>query len=158
MRLKNRDPQKAHLEHLLNIHTQFQLHSSIWRGDKEGTVLFWGRKGGKSPFSPLIIDWGGWFLDMLYNLIFFQLIENEPFFVSLSSQHSHPQLGRITEFWPRKVWNSKRHISDSYSIYITNFNFIALFGGELYEEQTQEMKNPTKKLLLWGWDGLKWGW
>ena len=32
-------PSKAHLEPLLNVITKFQLPSSIWRGDRGGTVL-----------------------------------------------------------------------------------------------------------------------
>ena len=40
MGLKNQNPQKAHLEHLLNVHTQFQLPSLIWRGDRGGTAPF----------------------------------------------------------------------------------------------------------------------
>ena len=49
MWLKSRDSQKAHLEHLLNVHTKFQLSSTIggYRGEP---ALFWGQKGGKSPY------------------------------------------------------------------------------------------------------------
>ena len=37
MGLKSRDPQKVHLGHLLNVHTCFQLPSSIWRAVIRGT-------------------------------------------------------------------------------------------------------------------------
>ena len=40
MGLKSLDPQKAHLGHLLNVRTLFQLPSLIWRGDKGGTEHF----------------------------------------------------------------------------------------------------------------------
>ena len=33
MRLKSRDPQKAHPGPLLSVYTKFQLPSSIWRKD-----------------------------------------------------------------------------------------------------------------------------
>ena len=35
--VKSRDPQKAHLGRLLNIHNKFQLPSLIWRGVMRGT-------------------------------------------------------------------------------------------------------------------------
>ena len=52
MRLKSRDPPptKAHLGPVLNVHTKFQLPTSIWRGDRGGAALFHGQKGGKSPY------------------------------------------------------------------------------------------------------------
>ena len=37
MELKSRDPQKAHLELLLNIRNKFQIPISIWRGVMLGT-------------------------------------------------------------------------------------------------------------------------
>ena len=37
MRLRSQDPQKAHLELLLNTHTKFQLLYSIWRVVMRGT-------------------------------------------------------------------------------------------------------------------------
>ena len=40
MGLKSRDTQKARLGLLLNIHTKYQLPSSIWRGDGGGTIHF----------------------------------------------------------------------------------------------------------------------
>ena len=40
MVLKSRDPQRENLGHLLNVRTEFQLPSPIWRGDKGGTALF----------------------------------------------------------------------------------------------------------------------
>ena len=54
----------------------------------------------------------------------------------------------MIEFGPKKVETPKKDILDSYSICITNFNFLAPFGGELYEEKTQEMvemKKPDQK-------------
>ena len=53
MRLKSRrDPQQAHLGPLLNIYTELQLPSSIWRGDRQETALFQDKKGGKSSHLP----------------------------------------------------------------------------------------------------------
>ena len=37
--LTNREPPKAHLGLLLNVHTKFQLPSPIWREDRRGTAL-----------------------------------------------------------------------------------------------------------------------
>ena len=54
MGLKSRNLQKAHLWRLRNLRIKFSLSRSIWREDK---LLL----------SPLLIDLGGWFLDMLYN-------------------------------------------------------------------------------------------
>ena len=66
MRLKSRDLLKAHLGPLLNVHTKFQLPSSICKGDR-GIALFHDQKRGEISISPLLIDAGGWFFDMLYN-------------------------------------------------------------------------------------------
>ena len=41
---KIRDPEEAHLAHLLKVHTKFQFLSSIWKEDKGGTALLWGQK------------------------------------------------------------------------------------------------------------------
>ena len=40
--------------------------------------------------------------------------------------------------------NPKSHIQDSYLICVTDFNFLAQFGGELCEKQTQEMIEMKK--------------
>ena len=53
--MKGRDPQKTHLRLLLNVHTEFQLSSSIWRRDRGGTALFQGQKGAKSHIALLLI-------------------------------------------------------------------------------------------------------
>ena len=39
MRLKSRDSQQAHLGHLLNVNTEFQIPGPIWRGDRGGTAF-----------------------------------------------------------------------------------------------------------------------
>ena len=49
VRLKSQDPQKAHLEPLLNTYTKFQLPSSIWRRDRERIALFQGQNRGYPP-------------------------------------------------------------------------------------------------------------
>ena len=59
MGLKSRDLQKAHLGHPLNVHTDFQLRSPIWRGDMEGTALIEIKKRGNLHISPPLIDLGG---------------------------------------------------------------------------------------------------
>ena len=40
MGLKSRDTPKGTFRHVLNVHTEFQLPSSIWREDRGGTALF----------------------------------------------------------------------------------------------------------------------
>ena len=57
MDLKSRDPKKTYLGLLLNVHTKFQLYSSISRGDREGTAYFQGHKG-EISISPLLINLG----------------------------------------------------------------------------------------------------
>ena len=52
MELKSVIPQKAHLGPLLNVHTKFQLPSSIWRENRRGTAPFQGQKWGKSSYLP----------------------------------------------------------------------------------------------------------
>ena len=98
MRLKSLDPQKAHLGPILNVHTKFQLPSSIWRVDIKGTALFQSQKEGKSSYlsPPHLIDLGGGFFDMLYNFRFSinwlkkgQILRSWPF--RTSSPLSHPQ-------------------------------------------------------------------
>ena len=44
-------------------------------------------------------------------------------------------------------------------MYIPNFSFLAQFGGELYEEQTQKMRKMRKfdqKPLFGGCEGVEW--
>ena len=52
MELKCRDPQQAHIGPLLNVHTLFQLLSSIWRGNRGRTVLFQDLKRKKFQYFP----------------------------------------------------------------------------------------------------------
>ena len=56
---KNRNSQKAHLWFLPNIHTKFQLSSSIWREDIGGPGHFSRSKREENLISPLLIDLGG---------------------------------------------------------------------------------------------------
>ena len=49
MELKTQKPQKAHLGLLMNVHTKFQLLSSIWSGNREGIALFQGQTGEPPP-------------------------------------------------------------------------------------------------------------
>ena len=68
-RLKSRDPspQKAHLGHLLNVHTQF----SIWRVvGKEHHFFKIKKEGNLHIFPPNWLGGGGWFFDMLHNFWF----------------------------------------------------------------------------------------
>ena len=70
MDLKTHNPQKERLGCLMNVYIKFPFPSSIWRGDRRGTVLFQGQKRGKTFISPLLIDLGSWFSDMLYDFSF----------------------------------------------------------------------------------------
>ena len=117
---------KRHIQiPLLNLLTKFQLPSSIWRGDKEGTAFFKVKKGWNPHISPP--NWlGSWFLDMLYNFWFAinwlkkgKNLHVWPFSTSytelghnciLTQVHPHsyssnlpPNLSQLTElerFWP----------------------------------------------------------
>ena len=53
MSLKSRDPQKAHLGTLLNVHTYFQLLPSIWRGVMRGIHYKIKKKRQKPTFQGL---------------------------------------------------------------------------------------------------------
>ena len=53
MELKNRDPQKAHLQLLLNIHVKFKFPISFG-GQMEGH--FFSRSKEKKPFISLLIE------------------------------------------------------------------------------------------------------
>ena len=65
--LKSRDPQKAHLDHPLYVHAEFQPPTSIRRGCGRDTSFFQGQKRSKTRFSPLLIALGSWNFSMLYN-------------------------------------------------------------------------------------------
>ena len=49
----------------------------------------------------------------------------------------------------------KNHIQDPYQIYIPNFRFLAQFGKELCEEQTQNEKKKRPKIHFQGEMELK---
>ena len=69
-------------------------------------------------------------------------------FALLTPKHPLPSNWGITELGLEKIENIKKHIWDSYPVYTTKFNFLAQFGGELSEQQTQgmiEIKKPDQK-------------
>ena len=130
-------------------------------GELGGDSTFLRSKIGGNPISFLLSDLGSWCLNMLYSYRFSIRWPKKNNFCVSDPSAPPPSNWGITEFWPQKVENTKRHILDSYSIYITNFNFLPVFGRELYEEQTREMnkmEKSIKKSLSWDWKGLKWGW
>ena len=59
MGLKIRESQKENLKSLLDVHTQFQLPSSIRRGGECEKQTFFKVKKRKPLISPLLIDLGG---------------------------------------------------------------------------------------------------
>ena len=92
--LKILDPQKVYLGLLKNGYTKFQLHSSIWRGDRKGTGLLHGQKAEKPPHFPIPIDLEGQFLDMLYHFeVSIGWFEKVRIFAFLTPQHPLSRIG-----------------------------------------------------------------
>ena len=44
----------------------------------------------------------------------------------------------------------KKHSQGLYSTYVSNFNFLAQFGGETCEKQTQKIRNTDQKHTILG--------
>ena len=74
---------------------QFQLSSSIWRGDRGRTAWLQGQKTDQPPIYPLSIDLRGWwlFLNVIQLWIVYQLVQKGTTFASWAPQ----QL--LSQFW-----------------------------------------------------------
>ena len=78
MGLKNQDPQRSHLRHLLNVHSHVKLPSPIWRKDIREEQHFLRSKGRREPYiSP-----SNWLEGLIFGyvvqlLIFYRLAEKE---------------------------------------------------------------------------------
>ena len=82
MKLKSRDTAKDTYRTVIKLNSKFQILNWIGKTEEKQTFLY--VKIGNTLVSLLLIDFGGWFLDMLYN--FLDMLWNFVFAI-LAPQH-----------------------------------------------------------------------
>ena len=147
--VENSEPSKGTFR--MNVHTKYQLLRSIWRGDREGTLnsSFSRSKRRKPSISPLLIDLGRWFLDMLCN--FWLVWKGKIFCVFDLSAPPSPNWG-INEFLPKFI---PTHI---YLIH-RQIKPIDRIGAMVWSvlRRVNEF-SVSKKIIIKISNGQKWSW